>query len=424
MSVLSQEKNDLKESNINIKSNSEIHIKTIKEYEIYEGEYIEYLSLDLLTMDLSKYFVNNLLNEKESQIKLMKNQTFNAEVEYQEIIKKVKEEYEGRINKIKEMVSKIQIEINDKIYKELEEKEKEVESQSIRIEELEKENYQLKQDKEKKGNENYLENSHKNNEIIQEIDQLKNILIIQERMIKELNKKNDDFHKESTILKANQIKHDEEMKVLISLLDDNKRVMSNLNNQIKKNKSNEEKLNGMIVEKDIMIRQVSSFIDSLKGEIKFKDGIISNWKSKHNKAEKEKEKLADEVNLLKSKLSTQVNLHEKNKFLYANAGQYTSQVNQNQISNYNYGNGNGNINTNAYNSLNYNYNQISKSIGNINSILPNINTPNNNVHVQTINNNENIKEKEEFDYSLIRSNDSDVKIKELSNMMKKILNQE
>lgn len=422
MSVLLQENNNLKESNI--KSNEQIHIKTIKEYEIYEGEYIEYLSLDLLTMELSKYFVNTLLNEKENQIKFIKNQNLNVKVEYQEIINKVKEEYEERISKIKEMVSKIQSEINDKIYNELEEKEKEVECQSKKIEELEKKNYRLKYYNENEGNENFLENSNKNNELTQEIDQLKNILIVQERKINELTKKNDSFHKENTFLKANQIKQDEEMKVLISLLDDNKRVMSNLNNQIKKNKSNEEKLNGFIVEKDMMIRQVSSFIDSLKGEIKFKDGIISNWKNKYNKAEKEKETFTHEVNLLKSKLSTQVNLHEKNKNLYANAGQYTSQVNQNQISNYNYGNGNGNINTNAYNSLNYNYNQISKSIGNINSILPNINTPNNHIHVQTINNNENIKEKEEFDYSLIRSNDSDVKIKELSNMMKKILNQE
>lgn len=344
-------------------------------------------------LQLSKVFVDCIFNNMDEKIK-ESNEISNLKEEYEKQIRFLqyekqllreelsvqKEEYENKINKIKLLVKNIQLDLKESIYDKLNVKEKTITELKIENEKL---NKVLNNHKDLQID--YKEIISQNLNLNNEINGLKSIIILQENKINDINNTLNLNEKDKTEAINKVIKLENDCKVLVTLLDDNKKTIQSLNFTIKNKSKSDKLLQQSFAEKDIQIKQIQNFAMSLKGELKLKEGMVNSLKLKVNKLIIDNERLNNLIFTYKQREGNILLVSDRNKLLNQNYHH-----NQQSVS----------IPYNNYNSA---------SIGN--TQLPPINT---NVY----NGSNNI-----IDEKDTGEDDQDKKLKELSSMMKKILDE-
>ena len=344
-------------------------------------------------LHLSKVFVNHIFNNMDHKINEL-NEISNLKEEYEKQIRILqyekqlikeelsvqKEEYENKINKIKLLVKNIQYDLKESVYDKLNVKEKTITELKIENERLNK----LLNNQ--KGIEiDYKETVSQNLILNKEIKELQSIIILQENKINDFNNTLDHKERARAVAVDKVSKLENDCKILVSLLDDNKKAINSLNSTIKNKSKSDKLIQQSFVEKDIQIKQIQNFAMSLKGELKLKEGLVNTLKMKVNKLIVDNEKLNSLINTYKQREGNILLVSDRNKL-----------INQN----YNHNQQSVNIPYNNYNSV---------TLGN--TQLPPINT---NIY----NGSNNI-----IDDKDIGEDDQDKRLKELSTMMKKILDE-
>lgn len=213
---------------------------------------------------------------------------------------KIESDY--KIQKMKEMVRQIQEEMQTHIYGRLEQKEKLITDKSIQIRFYEQKNQELlsELDKLKSLERDFRLTVNENVSLANEVSDLKTLILKQEEIINnsEINTNKLKASLREVESELHKIKSDNYS--IVKLLDEQKINLTNSVSKLKQKDAAIEQNRYLISEKEIEIKQLKNFAISLKGEMGQKDNLISGLRAKVGKITQENIRLESLMQNFKS----------------------------------------------------------------------------------------------------------------------------